>query len=175
MLFITEIMVQADECEYGGMRDNLVRDRIVVGVADDGLRDHLLSVEDLTLDVCIRKAKQYVSQKEGISHLKKYGGSDDNVAMVSARRSFNLSRPDSSNINMTSEQNKRLCFFCSKRFHPQEQFPAQRATCHRCKSVGHWAKSWACRQKRPSSNLQSRQVNEVESGEDLEGLYPRSA
>jgi len=175
MLFITEIMVQADECEYGGMRDNLVRDRIVVGVADDGLRDHLLSVEDLTLDVCIRKAKQYVSQKEGISHLKKYGGSDDNVGMVSARRSFNLSRPDSSNINMTSEQNKRLCFFCSKRFHPQEQFPAQRATCHRCKSVGHWAKSWACRQKRPSSNLPSRQVNEVESGEDLEGLYPRSA
>jgi len=96
--FITEIMVQADECEYGGMRYDLVRDRIVVGVADDGLRDHLLSVEDLIFDVCIRKAKQYVSQREGVSHLKKYGGSDDNVDMVSARRSSNPSRLYSSNI-----------------------------------------------------------------------------
>jgi len=59
--FITELQSQAANCEYGAVRDYLIRDRIVIGVNDSKLREYLIDLEDLTLLKCIQKAKQYVS------------------------------------------------------------------------------------------------------------------
>ena len=85
--FVTQLLIQSDECEYGEMRDDLVRDRIVVGVHDDGLRDHLLTIENLTLDTCIRRAKQYASQREGVSnYLKGNSVVADNLDTVSIKK-----------------------------------------------------------------------------------------
>jgi len=40
--FITDLQSQADNCEYGAMRDQFVRDRIVVGVSNNKLREYLI-------------------------------------------------------------------------------------------------------------------------------------
>lgn len=44
--FITQLQSQADNCDYGTIRDEMIRDRIVVGVCDDKLREYLIDVED---------------------------------------------------------------------------------------------------------------------------------
>ena len=91
--FVTQLLIQSDECEYGEMRDDLVRDRIVVGVHDDGLRDHLLTIENLNLDTCIRRAKQYASQREGVSnYLKGNSVVADNLDTVSIKKGDSLNR-----------------------------------------------------------------------------------
>jgi len=55
--FITQVQSQADHCNYGELRDQLVRDRIVVEVNDSKLREQLVDIENLDLNTCIRKAK----------------------------------------------------------------------------------------------------------------------
>ena len=43
----------AKSCEYGTLQDDLVRDRIVVGIANNGLRKRLLQEPKLTLKNCL--------------------------------------------------------------------------------------------------------------------------
>jgi hypothetical protein len=68
--FITAVQTQSAYCEYGAaIKDELVRDRIVVGIRDPQLRQYLIDIEDLTLNVCVRRAKQYTTQREQMKEL----------------------------------------------------------------------------------------------------------
>ena len=68
--YVTELKLQAKHCEFGSLTNELIRDRIVVGVKDDTVRSRLLRESALTLqktvDIC-RAAEVSSSQ---ISALK---------------------------------------------------------------------------------------------------------
>ena len=69
--FITALQTQAESCEYGTMKSDLIRDRIVVGVREPRLRQYLVNLdEDLTLSVATRRSKQWVTQQEELEGLK---------------------------------------------------------------------------------------------------------
>ena len=54
--YVTDLRKISSDCEFADLRDGLIRDRIVCGVRDDGIRARLLREGDLTLqkalDVC---------------------------------------------------------------------------------------------------------------------------
>ena len=54
--FVTELRLQANNCEFGALRDELIRDRLVVGIQSDSVRSRLLREVELTLqkaiDIC---------------------------------------------------------------------------------------------------------------------------
>lgn len=52
---IVQLQSQADSCEYGTICNELVRDRIVVGVNNIKLWEYLFDVQELTLTKCILK------------------------------------------------------------------------------------------------------------------------
>ena len=56
--FIQDLYRLADNCQYGELKESLIRDRIVVGVLDDKLSDTLQSKADLTLDKAIQLCRQ---------------------------------------------------------------------------------------------------------------------
>ena len=56
--FIQDLYRLADNCQYGELKESLIRDRIVVGVLDDKLSDILQSKADLTLDKAIQLCRQ---------------------------------------------------------------------------------------------------------------------
>ena len=60
--FITEVHRLADHCEFKGMKDKLIRDRLVVGILDQALSERLQLEPDLTLD----KAKRMIRQREAV-------------------------------------------------------------------------------------------------------------
>ena len=60
--FITEIHRLADNCEFGDMKDQLIRNRLVVGIQDGALSERLQLESDLTLD----KAKTLIRQREAV-------------------------------------------------------------------------------------------------------------
>ena len=45
-------------CDYGVLREQLIRDRIVVGVINDALSDRLQAQADLTLDQSVQLSRQ---------------------------------------------------------------------------------------------------------------------
>ncbi|XP_019747606.1 uncharacterized protein LOC109528957 [Hippocampus comes] len=47
--FITKLREKAASCEYGQLKEELIRDRLVLGVSDENVRRRLLRQKDLTL------------------------------------------------------------------------------------------------------------------------------
>ena len=60
--FITELHRLAEHCKFGNMRDELIRDRLVVGIRDNLLSERLQMESKLTLD----KAKRLIRQREAV-------------------------------------------------------------------------------------------------------------
>ena len=62
--FIQDLYRFAENCEYGTLKDELIRDRIIVGVLDDTLSDHLQAKSDLTLADAARVSRQSEARKQ---------------------------------------------------------------------------------------------------------------
>ena len=60
--YITELYRQIDSCKYGDMKEELLRDRLVVGILDHELSEKLQLEADLTLEA----AKKSIRQKEAV-------------------------------------------------------------------------------------------------------------
>ena len=56
--FITDLFTLAQHCNYGNLHDEMVRDRIVVGLKDKSLSEKLQLEAELTLENAINQARQ---------------------------------------------------------------------------------------------------------------------
>jgi hypothetical protein len=56
--FITALRTLSEHCGYGDIRDQLIRDFIVVGICDDKLSEKMQLDPDLTLEKAISLARQ---------------------------------------------------------------------------------------------------------------------
>ena len=65
--YITELYTQAENCNYGDLRDEMIRDRLVVGIRDTALSQQLQLDAELTLD----KAKFKIRQREAVGEQQK--------------------------------------------------------------------------------------------------------
>lgn len=65
--YITTLYNLVDSCEYGRLKEELLRDRIVVGIADEALSERLQLIADLTLE----DAKTRIRQKEAVQSQQK--------------------------------------------------------------------------------------------------------
>ncbi|XP_067937197.1 uncharacterized protein [Watersipora subatra] len=181
--FITQIHSQADNCDYGTIRDEMVRDRIVVGVADDKLREYLIDVEDLDLNKCITKAKQYVSHHAQVLKMTSQEMGTENLDTVKQSQSVDIVRQYRTGYQARSGDDYRQdrfssqkrqgpinskerpkCDFCNKPAHPKDRCPARNSICHMCKGRGHWARAKVCKVG------YGNRAEEVECDE-LEGLF----
>ena len=72
--FLTEIRRLVKSCEYDGLEESIVKDRIVIGIRDDSTRHKLLQISKLDLasamDIC--RASETATRQ-----LKDFKGSDD--------------------------------------------------------------------------------------------------
>ena len=51
--YVASLRSLSKACNYGALADNLIRDRMVVGILDKGIRKKLLQESKLTLQSCI--------------------------------------------------------------------------------------------------------------------------
>ena len=56
--FITTLFKLSETCEYGKLHDQLIRDRLMIGIADAKLSEKLQMDKDLTLEKAITTIKQ---------------------------------------------------------------------------------------------------------------------
>lgn len=55
--YATVLRNMADSCEFQDLKDSLIRDRIVLGIVDNNVRERLLQVLDLTLNKALEIAR----------------------------------------------------------------------------------------------------------------------
>ena len=62
--FITDLFSLAEHCGYGTLHDEMVRDRIVVGIHDKGLSERMQMLDDLDLAKAVSLARQTETVKK---------------------------------------------------------------------------------------------------------------
>ena len=131
--FIADLYRLAENCGYGSLHDELVRDRIVVGIKDAKLSEKLQLEADLTLDGCITKVWQSESVKKQQGVVR--GDQDDKITIeaVKTRKQRQTRKTTGSAPKPPS------CSRCGRSPpYGRQQCPANQAICHRCHKKGHF-------------------------------------
>ena len=144
--FITDLHRLSEYCEYGNLRQELIRDRIVVGIRDRGLSETLQLDNSLTLSkakqtVCqkeeVRKQQQLIRPATGALEVPRDAAGTD----VAALHNFKPG-PSPSQEAPTGWR----CGWCGgSQRHSRKNCKAKDATCHKCHRSGHFAV--VCRQR----------------------------
>ncbi|XP_034052535.1 uncharacterized protein LOC117533010 [Gymnodraco acuticeps] len=161
--FATRLREKAASCEYGATKDELIRDRLVLGITDEGARRRLLREKDLKLDEAIQicRAAEVMDSKLKTMSLGSSGPGDSVNATQGQRYGRrSASRPSESTNTSAQPQSMRdagECKYCGTRHkRGRDLCPAFGKSCRSCGTANHFAK--VCMKR----GQQARQLNAVD-------------
>ena len=96
----------AKNCNFGQLRDRLIRDQVVVGVRDDCVREKLPSDKQLTLDKCLQIGRPHKTSKQQTKTISSC--TDTDVQIKRVNKNLNKRYP---NQNQNKMENRCIrCF-----------------------------------------------------------------
>ena len=173
--FVTTLYCLSEHCEYAGLRDEMIRDRIVVGVRDSILSEKLQLEADLTLE----KAVATACQRESVKKQQKVVRAEDSPSNVDAVHSTQGKKDKPVANKPTPRQPHKfnpvtgsdICTRCGKHSHTgRQQCPARDATCRKCHKRGHFQAMCRTKSVRVVSTEDSGEETFVGMIEDSESL-----
>ena len=138
-----------DFCDYGNVKDEMLRDRLVAGIRDMALSECLQMDPDLTLVKTMKMVRQKEAVHQHSAQLKE--GSDFKspieVSPIEKRpsstkgaRSATYHKSDRRSTKPLGKGQPKVCTRCGRASHPAGMLcPASGATCKRCMRKGHYA------------------------------------
>jgi len=142
--FITALYSLVETCEYGALKDEMLRDRIVVGIQDSAMSERLQMDGELTLE----KAKKLARQKEAVKDQHKQLRQGAEALLESVRQQGSgYHKPawqsdKSAGGQLSQPKGRKIsqhCTRCGKSKHQHDRCPARNATCMKCRKKGHFA------------------------------------
>ena len=167
--YIMELYRLADTCNYGDLRDEMIRDRLVVGIRDTTLSAQLQLDAELTLE----KAKTKIRQREAVgqqqAELKSGPRRQQNTPMeaVHPGKTHGRRMQRQPQIQQRIQQREaKPCRRCGRSSHPRDKCPAKDAVCHRCNKKGHFRSQCLSKQvatiEPPASSSQPTAAEDIE-------------
>ena len=139
--YITTLYSLVENCEYGDLTSQMIRDRLVVGIRDTVLSEHLQMDATLTLD----KAMQMVHQREAVQQQQQVFLNQTTKPQLSVDhvkgRKFKSLHTKGVTLNRDKQTQKHKCIRCGNKPHLHSIFPARDSVCHKCKKKGHYSLS----------------------------------
>lgn len=156
--YISAVRSLAASCNFGTLKDRLIRDRVVCGIRDRALQRTLLQDSELTLKRCEEKCRASESagaQSRSIAQSQDYTplnwvGHKERSSMTAEARAFPTSR---------------ACRYCGGQ-HDKGRCPAFGKKCNNCGRANHF--TTVCQQRRP--RREEGAVRHVDYGEELQHL-----
>ena len=144
--YITALMKLSESCGFGALRESLVRDRLILGVKDDRVREKLLGKRDLNLDKAIETIKaSQVTHSRATEISEEFSANEDINAV---RQKWKPKRGKGSDRKPPSKVPPKLkeCLFCGGTHALERKLcPASGQKCKKCGKEGHFAVK--CRSK----------------------------
>ena len=126
--YIRALRTLAETCEFGSLKDDLIRDRLVCGIRDNGQRKKLLQEPKLTPEKCIDSCRAAEATKLQVQDMSSQSKESSEVNALKS------SRPKS-NPSMVDD-----CKFCGKSHERNgEKCPSFGQICKKCKKENHVA------------------------------------
>jgi hypothetical protein len=136
--FLTDLRNKSASCDFKDMRDELIRDFILIGLNNITLKERLLRTEDLTLQKATTICK---------------------AAELSLKQVTELTTSDTSAVLHVSTKTKtRKCFRCGNNWDRSHQCPAMGAKCQKCGIKNHYSK--VCRNKQVAAIKEEQQTEQ---------------
>ncbi|GFO24443.1 hypothetical protein PoB_005094800 [Plakobranchus ocellatus] len=137
--FVTQLKRLAQNCKFGQLKNEMVRDRLVVGIHNEieSVKERLLRESDLTLEKAITMCQSYELSKQGLKLMEE---KQEEVQAVNYKMKGNTNySPRSTTKFKKAEMKTRLkpentikeCRKCGKS-HPPRNCPAYVKTCLKC-------------------------------------------
>ena len=148
--YVNRLRKHASTCGFGTLNDELIRDRLVLGVNDEGTKLRLLKEDKLTLDKAINLCRSSEIATKQLNVLKQEATKSEGVHVVKQqrpqrqRRSTNTTARQPSKPHggkkTTTRGRPYKCFHCgSSESHKKEACPAYGKECKICKKLNHFA------------------------------------
>jgi len=151
--FVRALHEQAILCDFGDQKNDLIRDRLVVGLLDKEIGLELQLLKKLTLEEAIEKArnsemvKGQVKFVDEVHHYRPTtrgrgrGRGAPHVSRSGHRGGHRGGQRGSHRGSGQSYGTKSNCGNCGKPTHKDKSnCPARNDKCHKCQKVGHWSR-----------------------------------
>lgn len=180
--FITELKNLSLSCEFGNLRESLVRDILICGIRSTFLREKLLQEDIATLEKAVQTCNNFESTRKQNRQISNGLGKENEVELVSFKSSSNSSKstfnraPNKSGVRRW-KTNSKPCRKCSKQ-HEFGQCPAFGKKCYSCGVINHFSNS--CTNKSLNKNIHNKgkyvnvlnkSDNSSENSSDNENLF----
>ena len=141
--FIQDLFKLAEDCDYGNIKDELIRDRIIVGVLDDSLSDRLQIKPDLKLEDAVRAARQNEARSETKEVVRGDHASSSHPVNQVNKSHYKKSKTAKQhkprqNPPPQPQATRIKCKWCGYDKHARNVCPAREATCTQCHKKGHY-------------------------------------
>ena len=159
--YVTILRKLCETCEFGTLKNSLIKDRIVLGINNPKTRERLLRVPDLTLE----KALGVVRSAEATEMQMKELDSDSSVHGIRKDKNKSTRKKTSSDNEEKRPLSKTFkCWNCGTR-HGSRECPAYGKTCNNCQKRNHFQS--VCRSRKKVHRLG---VEQQEEEHDLDSI-----
>ena len=125
----------AETCDFGALKDQLIRDRIVCGVRDNAVRRKLLQESKLTLEKCVdicRAAEATTAQRKEMAPSQQQQHHSSEVDLVTKGDSWK-SKARKEKVKVPKNHHLDECKFCGRKHERKRgKCPAYGQTCSSC-------------------------------------------
>jgi len=160
--FITALYKLSEDCNYGNFREEMVRDRIVVGLRDPKLSERLQLDPDLTLEKAIaqvRQTEQVHRQQTELRNNFATSGPTTSADAVKAGSNWRHKRPQKQKntpqqrkFTTGSASRQTECHRCGGNPHPRDKCPAAEEICFKCNRKGHYGQKCLSKNNKVTKN-----------------------
>ncbi|UYV83269.1 K02A2.6-like [Cordylochernes scorpioides] len=139
--FITSLYKLADSCEFEGLHEQLIRDRIVVGVRDKALSERMQLDSELTLEKAVKLVRQQEAVRQQQVDLQRPSTSQKvNQVKFNSKKQSPKQQQQPSRKKEKSAKTRSRCPKCGGFTHREGQAcRAEGQRCNLCSKTGHFA------------------------------------
>ncbi len=167
--FITSLYRLAEHCDYKTLNDEMIRDRIVVGVRDKQLSEKLQLDNALTLERAVNQVRSHDAVRKQQKDLQCRPPSPkiDQVKKHFQKKNF-YSKPtnEQEKTGGSKESSSEKCGRCGKSHWKGKPCPALEAECRKCNRKGHYSSCCKTKAKAEKSTAAVKEVALEENKED---------
>ena len=136
--YIARLRQLTEHCEYGATLEDMLRDKLVCGIADERLQRRLLVEPSLSFEKALKLAQAYESAEENAKVLQQSQTSSSTAEVHSTRTDKSRQQP----------RQMTVCYRCGGQ-HLSSRCRFRAVDCRRCGKRGHIAR--ACKSKAAKS------------------------
>lgn len=148
--YAKELRTMSRTCKFGDLQESLIRDRIICGIIDNGLREKLLrAADDATLDQTLKTCQAWEATKQHVKEITQdsSGASSESAEVHSVRRGRDgyQQTMGKTQTKPQEESSRTQCSRCGYK-HAPRNCPAFGKNCNACGGFNHFQK--CCRASR---------------------------